>query len=79
MRGYRIFNPSLQSKKFDPDGSSIRQYVPELKTVATKWVHEPHLMTPDDQSRSGCRIGVDYAVPIVGLEYLDLGKREVTR
>ncbi|HEX6948557.1 MAG TPA: deoxyribodipyrimidine photo-lyase [Nitrospira sp.] len=84
MRGYRIFNPALQSKKFDPDGSYIRQYVPELKTVAHKWVHEPHLMTPDEQSRSGCRIGVDYAAPIVDhrharQEYLDLGKREVTR
>lgn len=84
MRGYRIFNPALQSKKFDPDGSYIRQYVPELRTVAGKWVHEPHLMTPDEQSRSGCRIGADYAAPIVDhrharQEYLDLGKRQVTR
>jgi deoxyribodipyrimidine photo-lyase len=84
MRGYRIFNPALQSKTFDRDGSYIRQYVPELKTVAHKWVHEPHLMTPDEQSRSGCRIGVDYASPIVDhrqarLEYLNLVKRQVTR
>ena len=84
MRGYRIFNPALQSKKFDPDGSYIRQYVPELKTVAQKWVHEPHLMTPDEQSRTGCRIGVDYAAPIVDHrhareEYLDLAKRQLTR
>ncbi|MBI3356790.1 MAG: deoxyribodipyrimidine photo-lyase, partial [Nitrospirae bacterium] len=84
MRGYRIFNPALQSKKFDPDGAYIRQYVPELAAVTHKWIHEPHLMTPDEQSRSGCRIGVDYAAPIVDhrharQEYLDLGKRQVTR
>ena len=84
MRGYRIFNPALQSKRFDPEGSYISRYVPELKTVAQKWVHEPHLMTPVEQARSGCRIGVDYASPIVNhsharLEYLARGKRQVMR
>lgn len=84
MRGYRIFNPVLQSKKFDPDGTYIRQYVPELKTVVQKWVHEPHLMTPDEQVRSGCRIGVDYPAPLVDhrqarQEFLDLGKQRVMR
>jgi deoxyribodipyrimidine photo-lyase len=32
MRGYRIFNPALQSKKFDPDGRYIREYVPRTGT-----------------------------------------------
>ncbi len=27
---FRIFNPTLQAKKFDPDGSYIRQWIPEL-------------------------------------------------
>jgi deoxyribodipyrimidine photo-lyase len=84
MRGYRIFNPAVQSKKFDLDGAYIRRYVPELKTVASAWVHEPHLMTLDDQARSGCRIGADYPAPIVDhrrarLEYLRLSERQVTR
>ena len=83
MRGYRIFNPALQSKKFDPDGSYIRRYIPELNAVSPKWVHEPHLMTLDDQSRNGCRIGVDYPAPIVDhrharLEYLRLSERQGT-
>jgi deoxyribodipyrimidine photo-lyase len=84
MRGHRIFNPALQSKKFDPEGVYIRKYVPELATLATKWIHEPHLMTSDDQVQYGCRIGVDYPAAIVDhrqarQEYLDLGKKEVTR
>jgi deoxyribodipyrimidine photo-lyase len=84
MRGYRIFNPTLQSKKFDSEGTFIREYVPELKAVGNRWVHEPHLMTPDEQSRSGCHIGVDYPAPIVDhrqarQEYLNAGKQEVTR
>jgi len=84
MRGYRIFNPALQSKKFDPDGAYIRRYVPEVAKITNKWIHEPHLMTPDDQVRYGCRIGVDYPLAIVDhrqarQEYLDLGKQQVTR
>jgi deoxyribodipyrimidine photo-lyase len=84
MRGYRIFNPALQSRKFDPDGVYIRQYVPELSAVTHKRIHEPHLMTPDEQARSGCRIGVDYPAPLVDHrqareEYLDLGKQQVTK
>lgn len=84
MRGYRIFNPALQSKKFDPDGEYIRQYVPQLHTVPANKIHEPHLMSPDEQSRYGCHIGVDYPAPVVDhrqarQEYLDLGKSQVTR
>ena len=84
MRGYRIFNPVLQSRKFDPEGTYIRQYVPELAKVASKTIHEPGLMKPDQQVRYGCRIGVDYPDAIVDHrqareEYLDLGKQAVTR
>lgn len=84
MRGYRIFNPVLQSKKFDPEGIYIKEYVPELAKVTGKWIHEPYLMTTDEQLRSGCHIGVNYSSPIVDhrqarQEYLDLGKQQVTR
>jgi len=83
MRGYRIFNPVLQSKKFDSDGVYIRQYVPELRNVTSKWIHEPHLMSRDEQTRVGCRIDIDYPAPIVDHrqareEYLTLGKQVAT-
>ncbi|PPF80745.1 deoxyribodipyrimidine photolyase [Subtercola sp. Z020] len=29
---FRVFNPELQAKKFDPNGEYIRQYVPEVGT-----------------------------------------------
>jgi deoxyribodipyrimidine photo-lyase len=38
---FRIFNPILQSKKFDPEGVYIRKYVPELKYVSNNAIHEP--------------------------------------
>lgn len=39
---FRIFNPSLQGPKFDPDGTFILQFVPELKGLSGKMLHEPH-------------------------------------
>lgn len=39
---FRIFNPLLQSEKFDEDGEYIRTWVPELKNIQGKAVHEPY-------------------------------------
>lgn len=77
MPGYRIFNPTVQSKKFDPDGAYIRRYVPELADVPTKYIHQPSAMSVDWQDRARCRVGSDYPHPIVEherarQEYLDL-------
>ena len=38
---YRVFNPVLQSEKFDPDGTYIRRYLPELADVPLEFLHEP--------------------------------------
>jgi deoxyribodipyrimidine photo-lyase len=62
---FRIFNPVLQSKKFDPEGVYIRRFVPELSRVPLGKIHEPWTMTADDQRAAGCRIGVDYPAPLV--------------
>lgn len=40
---FRIFNPILQSKKFDPEGVFIRQFVPELKHYDREMIHTPWL------------------------------------
>lgn len=38
---YRVFNPVLQSEKFDAEGVYIRRYVPELADVASQQIHAP--------------------------------------
>ncbi len=38
---FRIFNPVLQGKKFDPDGTYVKKWIPELKDVPKKYIHEP--------------------------------------
>jgi deoxyribodipyrimidine photo-lyase len=39
---FRIFNPLLQSEKFDADGEFIRKWVPELRDVEGKAIHDPY-------------------------------------
>ena len=38
---FRVFNPVVQSEKFDPQGDYIRRYVPELRAVETEYIHAP--------------------------------------
>ena len=38
---YRIFNPVAQGRRFDPDGSYVRRWVPERRDVESDAVHEP--------------------------------------
>ncbi|KAI9784205.1 MAG: hypothetical protein M1816_001027 [Peltula sp. TS41687] len=39
---FRIFNPILQSEKFDVNGDYIRKWVPELKDIQGKAIHDPY-------------------------------------
>jgi deoxyribodipyrimidine photo-lyase len=38
---FRIFNPVTQGKQHDPDGEYVRRWVPELRDVPGRAVHEP--------------------------------------
>jgi deoxyribodipyrimidine photo-lyase len=39
---FRVFNPVLQSEKFDPDGRFIKRWMPELAGVPAEFIHDPH-------------------------------------
>ena len=62
---FRIFNPILQGRRFDPEGNYVRRWVPELAGIPTARIHEPWSMTDEEQAAAGCRIGTDYPAPIV--------------
>jgi deoxyribodipyrimidine photo-lyase len=38
---FRVFNPTSQGQKFDPSGDYVRRWVPELRDVDPRYVHEP--------------------------------------
>lgn len=62
---FRIFNPRLQSERYDPNGDFIRQWIPELKNVPDEYIHAPAEMPPLIQQQAGCVIGENYPAPIV--------------
>jgi deoxyribodipyrimidine photo-lyase len=62
---FRIFNPVLQGKKFDPYGDYVRQWLPELARVPAPYLHEPWRMPPREQHDAACVIGRDYPPPLV--------------
>jgi len=65
---FRIFNPILQSQKFDPKGEFIRKFVPELKSVPDRYIHFPAEIlkkSPLLAQEIGVRLGKDYPLPIV--------------
>ena len=62
---FRIFNPTLQGKKFDPLGDYVRRWVPELARMPARFIHEPWQAPVDEQKRANALIGEDYPLPIV--------------
>ena len=62
---FRIFNPTTQAEKHDPGGEYIRKYLPELREVPDRYIHQPWTMSESLQEEVSCRIGVDYPGPIV--------------
>lgn len=59
---FRIFNPTLQGEKFDPQGEYIKRWVPELAQVAPKWIHKPW---EAPQQSLPITLGKEYPHPIV--------------
>jgi deoxyribodipyrimidine photo-lyase len=62
---FRIFNPVTQSQRFDPQGTFIRRYLPQLAGLSDAQIHAPWLLAPAEQARVGCVIGRDYPAPVV--------------
>ena len=62
---FRIFNPILQGKKFDPDGAYVRRYVPELARLDTAYIHEPWNAPPLMLAGAGVTLGQTYPLPVV--------------
>lgn len=62
---FRIFNPILQAKKFDPNGNYVRELVPELAKLPNKWIHEPWNAPDDVLEKAKVKLGRDYPKPVV--------------
>jgi deoxyribodipyrimidine photo-lyase len=62
---FRVFNPVLQSQKFDPEGTYLRRWLPELRDLDRKWLHAPWTAPRDVLHGAGIQLGKTYPAPIV--------------
>ena len=64
---FRIFNPILQGKKFDPEGDYVKRYVPELANLPIKYLFTPWEAPKEVLEQAGITLGSHYPHPIVDL------------
>ncbi|MEM8949096.1 MAG: deoxyribodipyrimidine photo-lyase [Pseudomonadota bacterium] len=62
---FRVFNPILQGKKFDPKGAYVRRYAPELSKLPDDYLHAPWEAPEAALSAAGITLGKDYPEPMV--------------
>lgn len=62
---FRIFNPILQSEKFDAEGKFIKKYIPVLSELPKKEIHAPWVAYEKNPLTFQLRLGKDYPWPIV--------------
>jgi deoxyribodipyrimidine photo-lyase len=65
---FRIFNPVRQGERFDPHGTYVKRWIPELKRVPDRYVHAPWSAPPDVLSDAGIELARDYPYPVLDLK-----------
>ncbi len=62
---FRIFNPILQGEKFDPAGSYVREYCPELALLPPSFIHKPWEADDSTLKAAGVVLDETYPRPVV--------------
>lgn len=62
---FHCYCPVRFGRKTDPNGDFIRKYIPVLKNLPTRYIHEPWVAPEAVQQAANCVIGRDYPLPIV--------------
>ncbi|WP_179376845.1 cryptochrome/deoxyribodipyrimidine photo-lyase family protein [Winogradskyella wichelsiae] len=68
INNLRIYNPTINGLKHDPDAIFIKKWIPELAELDTVFIHEPYLMTKLEENFYNFKLGEDYPYPIVDIK-----------
>jgi deoxyribodipyrimidine photo-lyase len=62
---FRIFNPTLQGERFDPEGDYVRRFVPEIASLDKRYAHAPWTAPEAELKAAGVKLGETYPVPLI--------------
>ncbi|CAE8615955.1 unnamed protein product [Polarella glacialis] len=66
---FRVYSPTPSNDSSlnvqDPEGKYVRQFVPELAKMPSKYIYAPWTAPLEVQKAAGCIIGKDYPKPVV--------------
>jgi deoxyribodipyrimidine photo-lyase len=62
---FRVFNPTTQGEKFDPQGNYVRRWCPELAKLPEEWIHQPHAAPVEILQAAKVELGRTYPRPVV--------------
>lgn len=65
---FRIFNPTTQGEKFDPEGEYVRKFVPELAKLPNKYLFKPSEAREHILKQANVVLGKTYPHPIIDLK-----------
>jgi deoxyribodipyrimidine photo-lyase len=74
---FRIFNPVLQSRRFDPNGAFIRGFLPLLAKLDASQLHAPWKVDAASLAKAEIELGGNYPAPIV--DHAEARRRTLAR
>ncbi|PTL39386.1 DASH family cryptochrome [Alkalicoccus saliphilus] len=76
-RGFQEVGAVEDGRTYDPDGTFVKKWVPELEFVPLEHLFSPYLMSEKDRKEAALDLGHDYPYPIVSLEAATQERREI--
>eukprot|EP00747_Dinoflagellata_sp_TGD_P169993 gnl/TRDRNA2_/TRDRNA2_200397_c0_seq1.p1 gnl/TRDRNA2_/TRDRNA2_200397_c0~~gnl/TRDRNA2_/TRDRNA2_200397_c0_seq1.p1 ORF type:complete len:582 (+),score=87.20 gnl/TRDRNA2_/TRDRNA2_200397_c0_seq1:88-1833(+) len=77
-RNHEKLKSKIQSEAAnDPDGTYIRQWVPELRKVPAKYINTPWMMSLHQLQEAGVELGTHYPLPVISVNKLQFLAGEI--
>lgn len=70
-RENRYFNILSQARRYDPKGTYVKAWLPELESVPEQKVHRPDQLSTEEQRSSQVKIGADYPRSMISMSRWD--------